>query len=378
MSGEETISAATAIISDLARAVGPFNPPEFDPHSNIPATNYHGSGKVLLPGNASAEKRTLETELTALAARIRYLEDKAATVNNQVLPDTPNENGAPISPFGANGSVTPVRNGNVVPVRQSSGAARNSHVSSLLAVRANGRTFSEEDLGHLRDHVKKQAEEIKSQRDTIVSVGEQLHEQQEKAAKTFVKVENEDINRLQRELLKHQQANEAFQKALKEIGTIITNVAKGDLGHKVQIHAVEMDPEITVFKRTINTMMDQLQVFGSEVSRVAREVGTEGNLGGQAHITGVSGIWKELTENGKHSRPPLLLSGPNSRSECHGQQSNLASPRNCGSHNGCSKRKFGYEDTTTSTRRDPSASANHQYHGRPVTYVCHGSHKSCS
>lgn len=306
---EDTVSAVTAIIHDLARAVGPsYNPPDFDPHSKIPATNNYDSRKVQLPGNPSAAKRTLESELSALAARIRYLEDKAATVNNQVFPDTPNENGAPTSPFGANGSVVPVRNGNVVPVHQGSGAARNSHVSSLLAVRANGRTFSEEDLGHLREHVQKQAEEIKSQRDTIVSVGEQLHEQQEKATKTFVKVENEDINRLQRELMKHQQANEAFQKALKEIGTIITNVAKGDLGHKVQIHAVEMDPEITTFKRTINTMMDQLQVFGSEVSRVAREVGTEGNLGGQAHITGVSGIWKELTENGKHSRPSRLLS----------------------------------------------------------------------
>ena len=71
------------------------------------------------------------------------------------------------------------------------------------------------------------------------------------------------------------------------------------MGHKVQIHDVEMDPEIVTFKKTINTMMDQLQVFGSEVSRVAREVGTEGILGGQARITGVSGIWKELTENGE-------------------------------------------------------------------------------
>ena len=52
-------------------------------------------------------------------------------------------------------------------------------------------------------------------------------------------------------------------------------------------------------------MMDQLQVFGSEVSRVAREVGTEGKLGGQAQIEGVSGIWKELTEN--VVGPPKLL-----------------------------------------------------------------------
>ena len=86
---------------------------------------------------------------------------------------------------------------------------------------------------------------------------------------------------------------------MREIGAIITNVANGDLSHKVQLHAKEMDPEIRTFKQTINTMMDQLQMFGSEVSRVAREVGTEGELGGQAQITGVSGIWKELTENGR-------------------------------------------------------------------------------
>jgi osomolarity two-component system sensor histidine kinase NIK1 len=64
------------------------------------------------------------------------------------------------------------------------------------------------------------------------------------------------------------------------------------------MNTVEMDPEITTFKRTINTMMDQLQVFSSEVSRVAREVGTEGILGGQAQIEGVDGTWKELTDNG--------------------------------------------------------------------------------
>jgi osomolarity two-component system sensor histidine kinase NIK1 len=65
-----------------------------------------------------------------------------------------------------------------------------------------------------------------------------------------------------------------------------------------------MDDEIVLFKRTINTMMDQLEVFGSEVSRVAREVGTEGILGGQAQITGVHGIWKELTENGMTTLMP--------------------------------------------------------------------------
>lgn len=77
-------------------------------------------------------------------------------------------------------------------------------------------------------------------------------------------------------------------------------VARGDLTKKVTIHDVEMDPEITTFKNTINTMTDQLQTFASEVSRVAREVGTEGRLGGQAKIVGVEGTWQELTNNGTY------------------------------------------------------------------------------
>ena len=296
---EDTLSAVAAFVADLGSSV---NPCHYDAQPKSLPTGSYESYRLILPGDESPVKRNLEDELSALAARVRYLEEKASTLNNHALPDTPSENGAPISPFsskGLNGAVFSGLNGSAVQLRQGSGAARNNHVFNLLAVRTNGRTFSAEDLGHLREHVERQAEEIKSQRITILSVGELLHEEQVKAARTLDKVENEDISRLQRELLKHQQANEAFQKALKEIGSIITNVAQGDLSHKVQIHAIEMDPEITTFKRTINTMMDQLQVFGSEVSRVAREVGTEGNLGGQAHITGVSGIWKELTENGK-------------------------------------------------------------------------------
>ena len=93
-------------------------------------------------------------------------------------------------------------------------------------------------------------------------------------------LEEERVATLERELWKHQKAYEAFQKALREIGEIVTAVARGDLSKKVRMNSVEMDPEITTFKRTINTMMDQLQVFSSEVSRVAREVGTEGILGG--------------------------------------------------------------------------------------------------
>ena len=154
-------------------------------------------------------------------------------------------------------------------------------------------------MGHLRDHVEQQAEHIKTQNQTIVEVKEQLLEQKEHTARSFDMVKDENLEDVRRELWKHQQANDAFRKALREIGTIITNVANGDLSQKIQVHAKEMDSEIDSFKRTINTMVDQLQVFGNEVSRVALEVGTEGKLGGQAQISGVSGVWKDLTQNGK-------------------------------------------------------------------------------
>src|SRR5207253_1962077 len=68
----------------------------------------------------------------------------------------------------------------------------------------------------------------------------------------------------------------------------------GDLSQKI---SVEARGEILALKDTINTMVDQLRSFMSEVTRVAREVGTEGRLGGQADVRGVSGVWKDLTEN---------------------------------------------------------------------------------
>jgi HAMP domain-containing protein len=71
-------------------------------------------------------------------------------------------------------------------------------------------------------------------------------------------------------------------------------VAGGDLGKKI---TVEAKGEILELKNTINTMVDQLFTFASEVTRVAREVGTDGKLGGQADVKGVGGTWKDLTES---------------------------------------------------------------------------------
>jgi len=81
---------------------------------------------------------------------------------------------------------------------------------------------------------------------------------------------------------------------VRNIAAVTTAVAKGDLGKKV---TVDVKGEILELKNTVNTMVDQLSSFASEVTRVAREVGTEGKLGGQAQVKGVSGTWKDLTDN---------------------------------------------------------------------------------
>src|SRR5712672_568374 len=81
---------------------------------------------------------------------------------------------------------------------------------------------------------------------------------------------------------------------VRNIANVTTAVARGDLSRKI---TVDVRGEILELKDTINTMVDQLNSFASEVTRVAREVGTEGKLGGQAQVPGVAGTWKDLTDN---------------------------------------------------------------------------------
>src|SRR6266403_2057992 len=81
---------------------------------------------------------------------------------------------------------------------------------------------------------------------------------------------------------------------VRNIAAVTTAVAKGDLSKKI---TVDVKGEILELKNTINTMVDQLRSFASEVTRVAREVGTEGKLGGQADVRGVTGTWKDLTDS---------------------------------------------------------------------------------
>src|SRR3989440_5866364 len=89
---------------------------------------------------------------------------------------------------------------------------------------------------------------------------------------------------------------------VRNIAEVATAVAQGDLSKKI---TVNVSGEILQLKETINTMVDQLNAFAGEVTRVAREVGTEGRLGGQAQVPGVAGTWKDLTDRLNSMAPNL-------------------------------------------------------------------------
>ena len=81
---------------------------------------------------------------------------------------------------------------------------------------------------------------------------------------------------------------------MRDIAEVATAIARGELSPKI---TVDVRGELLELKNTINTMVDQLSAFADQVTRVARDVGVEGKLGGQAEVRGVSGVWKELTDN---------------------------------------------------------------------------------
>lgn len=327
MPHEETSAAVASILSNFAK---PYQPHESDSFPASAIANGIKANRITLPGDDTVEKRTLERELTALATRIQFLEARATTGTSS-LPITPNE---PLSSaFPSDGPASPRTSAAANPRQQRSA----SWVNSLLA-KSDGepqsRQLTEEQFAFLREHIDQQAQEIKSQKDFIDSIKSQLtHQQSATKAALDTLGNSQSIDQLKREIEKNAQINATYQKVLREIGTIITAVANGDLSKKVLIHATEKDPEIARFKHTINTMVDQLQEFASQVTHLAKEVGTEGRLGGQAIVPGVDGIWAELTQNGKKRRRcfwqnMLHLTCP---SECHGSEPHRPSTRDrCG------------------------------------------------
>ncbi|KAF7540791.1 hypothetical protein G7Z17_g12108 [Cylindrodendrum hubeiense] len=273
MVDDAALAAAAEIVASIA--------PDSRSPNSIPVGV---ASNVKLPGRETPAKRNLEIELQKLALRVGKLEGQASTTTT-TFPETPNE--TIDSLFGEDGLSLASRPKPKLFAAQ--GSLHSPHQPSFQ--------LTKEALEGLRDHVDDQSKLLDCQREELAGVNAQLLEQKHLQERALEVLEQERIATLERELWKHQKANEAFQKALREIGEIVTAVARGDLTMKVRMNTVEMDPEITTFKRTINAMMDQLQTFASEVSRVAREVGTEGLLGGQARIGGVDGTWKELTDN---------------------------------------------------------------------------------
>src|SRR5260370_19701881 len=97
---------------------------------------------------------------------------------------------------------------------------------------------------------------------------------------------------------------------VRNIDEVTTAVANGNLSKKI---TVDVKGEISEMKNTINTLVDRLSSFASEVTRVAREVGTEGKLGGQATVEGVAGTWKDLTDSVNSMGSEVSREGQKSR-----------------------------------------------------------------
>ncbi len=142
---------------------------------------------------------------------------------------------------------------------------------------------------------------------------------------------------------------------VRNIADVTTAVATGDLSKKV---TVDVKGEILELKNTVNTMVDQLSSFASEVTRVAREVGTEGRLGGQADVRGVAGTWKDLDR----------------QRQLHGQQPDRPGPQHRAGHHRGRQRRLEVENHRRCQRRNPRAEEHHQLDGRSAQFVCLGSY----
>jgi HAMP domain-containing protein len=137
---------------------------------------------------------------------------------------------------------------------------------------------------------------------------------------------------------------------VRNIAEVTTAVANGDLSKKI---TVDVRGEILELKDTINTMVDQLRSFASEVTRVAREVGTEGKLGGQAIVPGVAGTWKDLTDSVNAMCRQPHRPGPQHRR---------------GDHRRGARRPL-QEDHRRRPRRDPRAQGHDQHDGRSAERI---------
>lgn len=203
-----------------------------------------------IPGANTPAKVALENEISALILRVQDLEAKAYIANN-ILPTTPNESSTP-SAFAdvLTGTFSRSNGEKSHSLRQFS----NSPYPSSNFIKGKrlpqlSKLGTDELIEKLQKEIADQAEQIMQGKLRQQEIEAQMIQQAEHQQHLINQYEAKRVASLERELKKHQQANEAFQKALREIGEIITAVARGDLSKKVQIHSIEMDPEITTFKR---------------------------------------------------------------------------------------------------------------------------------
>ena len=139
---------------------------------------------------------------------------------------------------------------------------------------------------------------------------------------------------------------------VRNIAEVTTAVARGDLSRKI---TVDVKGEILELKNTINTMVDQLNAFAGEVTRVAREVGTDGKLGGQAEVPGVAGTWKDLTDNVNfHGQQPHWTSCETSLRSGHSNRDGRPIQR---------KSRWTYAARSCSSRK------HYEHDGRAVAFV---------
>jgi len=153
---------------------------------------------------------------------------------------------------------------------------------------------------------------------------------------------------------------------VREIAKVTTAVAKGDLEQVINVKA---EGEIKELKITINQMVETLRVFSTEVTRIAREVGTEGRLGGIAKIDGVEGVWKDLTNNvsppfSLPTCPLLVENGLLMVGESNGRKLDTTSPRCRQRHHCRRKRRPLQNHHRHRPRRNRPTQTNSKQHGR--------------
>jgi len=180
----------------------------------------------------------------------------------------------------ASNLTTQVRN-----IAQVTTAVAGGDLSQKITVEARG------EVAELKDTINTMVDQLSSFADEVTRVAREVGTEGKLGGQAYVKGVSgtwkdltDNVNQLAGNLTTQ----------VRNIAQVTTAVAKGDLSRKI---TVEVRGELLELKNTINTMVDQLSSFADEVTRVAREVGTEGKLGGQAEVKGVSGTWRDLTDS---------------------------------------------------------------------------------